>query len=247
MTTNKDLKRKVRARMVKTGEAYTTARAHLVARLDSDPSAGQAASGGGSARDPAGKAVANGADERPMPENYLELAGMSDEAVAAKTGRTWPEWVRVLDTIGASELPHREIARWLEEELGTYWWPQAVAVGYERIRGLREVGQQRSGEFDANRSKTFAVPIERLFQVFADDEVRDKWLGTAATVSTATPHKSLRMRLEDGSPVNVYLTSKSPTKASVQVQQRKLRSKEAVTEARAAWSERFERLEALLG
>jgi len=37
----------------------------------------------------------------PLPDDYATIAGMSDEAVSAKTGRTWPEWVAVLDGIGA--------------------------------------------------------------------------------------------------------------------------------------------------
>jgi hypothetical protein len=45
---------------------------------------------------------------------------MSDEAVKAKTGKTWKEWFAILDKAGASELSHqgdspvspREARRW---------------------------------------------------------------------------------------------------------------------------------------
>ena len=100
--------------------------------------------------------------QRPLPANYLELAGVGDETVSARTGRTWAEWVRFLDAHGAYDLPHPEIAKLALAETGHGWWSQSVAVGYERIRGLREVGQRRSGEYEANRSKTMPVPVERL-------------------------------------------------------------------------------------
>jgi len=37
------------------------------------------------------------------------------------------------------------------------WWTQMVAVGYERIRGLRAHGQKRSGEWSLTKSKTIAA------------------------------------------------------------------------------------------
>ena len=43
------------------------------------------------------------------------------------------------------------------------WWAQTVTVGYERIKGLRAVGQRRDGTFEANKSRTFAVPLARLY------------------------------------------------------------------------------------
>jgi len=187
------------------------------------------------------------AHERPIPPGYLELTGMSDEAVAAKTGRDWPEWVRFLDAKRAHELPHAEIAKLVLAETGLGWWSQSVAVGYERIRGLRAVGQQRSGEFEANRSKTLPVPVERLYQAFADDEERARWLGADVTVTKATPHRSVRMRLADGTPVEAYLTAKGPDKSSVSVQQRRLPTKEAADAAKEAWGARLDGRAAALG
>jgi hypothetical protein len=184
---------------------------------------------------------------RPLPEGYLELAGVSDEAVSSRTGRTWAEWVRFLDAKGAYDLPHAEIAKLALAETGSGWWSQSVAVGYERIRGLRAVGQRRSGEFEANRSKTFPVPVQRLFAAFADDEARSRWLGSDVTVTKATPHRSVRMRMPDGTPAEANLVAKGPEKSSVQVQQGKLPSKEAAEAAKAEWGARLSELAALLG
>jgi hypothetical protein len=36
--------------------------------------------------------------------------GISDETVRKKTGRTWNEWRRALDTAGAGSMSHHEIA-----------------------------------------------------------------------------------------------------------------------------------------
>src|SRR5262249_29951570 len=124
MTRDKDRKRIIRERMKKTGESYTTARSHIIARHASNRTASDSV-------EPA------------------TLAGMSDDNVAARTGRPWREWVRVLDAHGAASMSHARVAALVHD---TYaigdWWAQTVTVGYERIKGLRERGQRRDGSYE---------------------------------------------------------------------------------------------------
>jgi hypothetical protein len=124
MPTNKDFKRLVRGRMQKTGEAYTTARAHLLERKPA--------------------AAARPKASRPVPADYAKLAGRSDAVLKAKTGCTWERWVTALDHARAYTWPHREIAKYAQEKYKVPgWWAQTVTVGYERIKGLRAVGPRR--------------------------------------------------------------------------------------------------------
>jgi hypothetical protein len=124
MPTNKDFKRLVRGRMQKTGEAYTTARAHLLERKPA--------------------AAARPKASRPVPADYAKLAGRSDAVLKAKTGCTWERWVKALDHARAYTWPHREIATYVHEKYKIPgWWAQSVTVGYERIKGLRAVGPRR--------------------------------------------------------------------------------------------------------
>lgn len=226
MPKNKDLKRLVRARMDKTGESYTAARAHIVARdRGADPTT-----------------------DEPTPEDYAELAGMADEKVAASTGRTWAEWVEILDAIGAASMPHRDIARWVADEHGVAsWWTQTVTVGYERIRGLRQIGQRRDGTYEANKSKTYPVPVERLYDAFADDEQREAWLpGTRIEVRTCNRPKTVRWLWQDGTPVEAYFTARGPERSAVAIQHRQLASRADVDAAKEAWNERLRALAATL-
>jgi hypothetical protein len=223
MPLDKDRKRVIRNRMKKTGESYTAARAQILAKPDP--------------RKPVARAV-----------DHATLAGMSDEKIAAKTGHTWREWARLLDGDNAAAMPHGKIAALLHgKHRVDDWWAQMVTVGYERIKGLRERGQRRDGAYEINKSRTFAVPVTALFEVWAADAIRERWLGgVGSTVRTATAPKSLRLQWPDGAIVVVAFTSKSPTKSVVTLAHTKLPSRAAADDARKFWTSRFEALASLL-
>jgi uncharacterized protein YndB with AHSA1/START domain len=226
MPTDKDLKRLVRGRMKKTGESYTAARARITRARTASP------------RPPA-----------PIPaRDYAALAGMSDAAVKAATGCTWKAWVDALDYVNAHTWPHREIAEYVHEKFKVQdWWTQTVTVGYERIRGLREIGQRRSGSYEATKSRTFPVPVVRLYAAFAQARPRARWLpGLKLKVRKATPHRSVRITWQDDTSVEIWLTAKGEGKSNAQVAHRKLPNRESADRAKAFWSERLDALEAIL-
>ena len=233
MPTNKDFKRVVRARMRKTGESYTAARAQLLR----EPPAPRAK------KTPARRAA------RPIPppsivppSQYANVAGMSDAALKDATGCTWERWVNSLDYRQAYTWSHRDIAKYLREKYKTpSWWTQMVTVGYERIKGLRAQGQQRGGSYTVTRSKTIRAPLATLFAAFEDDEQRSRWL-PSAQLKRATKNKSMRLVLDDGSQVIAGFTSKGDDKSQVAVEQKGLASAAAAAECKSAWSSRLESL-----
>jgi hypothetical protein len=233
MPRNKDLKRLVRSRMQKTGESYTTARAQITRRKQTR-----------SSLDVRPTSAASTAVRR----EPAALAGMSDDAVRAKTGRTWLEWVATLDAIGAASLPHREIASRLNRDHGVPgWWSQMVTVGYERIRGLREVGQRRGGTYEANKSKTMAAPVARLYKAFTDARTRRRWLpGVKLTLRKATPHKYAHITWPDGTNVDVGFSAKGAGKSQVAVQHAKLATRAEAERLKEYWAERLAALAAML-
>ncbi|MBA2595514.1 MAG: hypothetical protein H0V00_02700 [Chloroflexia bacterium] len=72
------------------------------------------------------------------------------------------------------------------------WWAQGVTVGYERARGMRALHERPDG-FSMSASKTFSVPLERLFAAFVDPDERERWLdGVELCNRTNQPAKSAR-------------------------------------------------------
>jgi uncharacterized protein YndB with AHSA1/START domain len=215
MPTNKDFKRLVRARMRKTGESYTAARVHFLRKKPA-----------------------------PATADYATLAGMSDATIKAKTGCTWERWVKALDYKQAHTWSHREIAAYVHKTFKIPgWWSQSVTVGYERIKGLRAIGQRRDGGFEASKSKVIAAPISRLYRAWRDARLRARWLpGVSPVIRTATRYKSMRVTWPDGTRVDVGFFAKGRAKSQVAIQHGRLPDRAAVIRMKEFWAARLKAL-----
>lgn len=179
--------------------------------------------------------------------DYAALAGMADDKVKEKTGRDWSEWVVALDAFGAKDKPHRDIAEYVHSIGTPDWWAQTVTVGYERIRGLRAIGQRRGGSWETTKSKTIAVPVDKLFDAFANARTRKRWLGDVKlTVRSATKPKAMHITWDDETSVDIGFFPKGDTKSYVAVAHVKLPSKADADQKKQFWSEKLDALAALL-
>ena len=238
MPANKDFKRLVRGRMQKTGESYTAARAHLLTQKSA------ASTVTTKARSTSRRAAKSDA---PAPD-YAKLAGRSDAILKERTGCTWERWVKALDYAQAYTWSHRDIAKHVAKKYKVDgWWAQTVTVGYERIKGLRAVGQRRDGSFEANKSRTYPVSLVRLYRAFHDARTRAVWLpGVDLTVRTATRGKSMRITWPDRTSVAVGFASRGAGKSQVAIQHGKLADRAAAAKMKQYWSERLDALGGVL-
>jgi hypothetical protein len=176
-----------------------------------------------------------------------KINGIGDEAVRAKTGRTWSEWIATLDTAGAREMTHSEIAALLHERFDVPgWWTQMVTVGYEQATGKR-VPRQKADGFAATASKTMSVSPTAAFKAFNDPRSRAAWLTEDLTIRKATAPKSLRITCGDGKThldVNIY--PKGPGKSQVTLQHTKLASAREAARMKKHWADALKRLEEML-
>ena len=170
---------------------------------------------------------------------------ISDEAVKAKTGKVWQEWFAILDSAGAMDMSHTEIARYLKEKEGVpWWWAQMVANTYEQDRGLREKHQMPQG-FQISVSKTIEVAVAALYRSWIDESIRMRWLpGDTCTIRKSTPNKSLRVTWGDGkTSVEVLFTAKGESKGQLVVQHSKLADADDAAEMKSYWREALGRLQ----
>src|SRR5829696_4339821 len=265
MTKDKAQKQAVRARMAKTGERYSTARHYLLDRHrqeQANPDVDGSTFGDEEPRsnvvlpspgDGAGDSVplvrdaAPAAIETALPPRVAE-PGVSDAAVQRATGKSWDEWLSLLDVWHGTMHNHTEIARHVNETYGIDgWWAQNVTVGYERARGRRGL-QERPDGFSGNVSKTFPVSVERLFAAFVEQDERERWLeGIELRNRTSQPTKSARFDVlpEDGR-LAVTFVEKGPNKSAAQLQQERLADASDVARWKALWKEQLALLASFL-
>jgi uncharacterized protein YndB with AHSA1/START domain len=195
-------------------------------------------------RDVAKRKDVEGVEEK----DYATIAGMSDETIREKTGHGWEEWVRIIEDAGGAAMSHGDRASLVNETYGVDgWWSQCVTVGYERLKGMRARGQRMDGSWEATKSRTFDVPLDALFDAWADGKVRNRWLGEpAAKVRTATAPKSMRLQFPDGTIVAVGFYEKGASRSTAAVQHTKLQDGESAQRMKAFWKDSLDALAELL-
>jgi len=177
-----------------------------------------------------------------------KTAGISDQAVQAKTGKAWPEWFSVLDKAGAGKMTHQEMAKYLHQKLKvSAWWSQMVTVGYEQAHGKRRAHQTPSG-YQVSVSKTIGVSVSKLFRAWQVEKVRSQWLRpNSLVIRKATADKSLRITWGDKkTSLEVNFYSKDTGKTQVVVQHTKLHDSKAVERTRRYWSKALDKLKKTL-
>lgn len=167
------------------------------------------------------------------------------EPVERATNRTWDEWLRFTDGIGAPDLDHPAIALEVYAELegavgSPGWWTQAVTVAYEQHIGRRVPGQRPDGTFQTRVSRSTALGMTELMDRWekfaADDEVVQGIVVGDLKVSGTDRRITWRTKARDGSSVVVTSEPKKNGTASLVVNQMGLQTLELKEEARQRWA-----------
>jgi len=219
MTEQKSFKRLVRARMDKTGESYTTARARLLRADEAE------------ALDGVKLATSDEAIRRRTGRGWEEWFELLDSwGAPTRTHRETARWL-------AEQQGLHPLA----------WNVQAVAASYERARGLREVGEKDDG-FVITASRTIAVPVEELYDAFVSDAARGRWMSDGRLRErTATRPRSARFDWGDGDTrVNVTFLSKGEAKSTAALEHRRLSDANEAERMKAYWRERLAALKTTL-
>jgi hypothetical protein len=219
MTKHRSFKRLVRARMAKTGESYTAARASLLAAEETKTSRERVL------------ATSDEAIRARTGRGWEEWFDLLDEwGAPERSHREIARWVAEQQGI---------------EPLA--WNAQAIATSYERARGLRAVGEHPEG-FTVTVSRTVAVPVERLYEAFVDAAPRKRWLPEGRLRKrTATRPKSARFDWADGKTrVHVTFLAKGEERSTAAVAHTRLADAKERERMKAWWRERLDTLKSQL-
>jgi hypothetical protein len=189
---------------------------------------------------PAAAAAPLPAPKKPARKSIKEAAGVSTDAVARRTGKTWDDWFEVLDTAGAATLDQRGVIAILAQKHGIGpWWQQMIAVGYESLRGASDKPPAADG-FQISSSCSLDAPLNRVFRLWNDPGERARWLADDRFVVRATTaDKVIRARWGKGtSHVAVSFAEKSG-RTEVSVEHHQIESRGAADQMKAYWAKKL--------
>lgn len=218
MTKQESFKRRVRARMATTGERYAAARQALIDASEADKAS---------------------AGRRRRWHSEPELG---DDAVLTATGRSWDDWVDLIEADGPVGQPpamgdHPAIAAWLETQGLDGWWSQSVTGGYERITGVRLPYQRADGTFTAGKSATVRTDAALLRDMLLDDAGRDDLFAGCSTELMSKPSaKTIRLSVGPGV-AKIRLTDKGDGRVTVGVDHERLATHDEVETWRYYWAD----------
>jgi uncharacterized protein YndB with AHSA1/START domain len=220
MTSQKSFKRRVRARMQKTGESYMAARRQLIDAGEHPPAP---------VVEPR---VSDEAVERATGRTWPQWFELLDRWGA--TGRAHPEIARWLAD---------------EHGVGG-WWAQGITVSYEQARGMRAPGERPGGfSVTASKTMAVPVG-RLFAAVTEEELRERWLPGAEMRLRTSTAPKSARYDWEDGSTRVVFgfidkSEAKSP-KSQLALEHERLPDADAAEGMKAWWRERVAELKRIL-
>ena len=168
-------------------------------------------------------------------------------AIAFATGRSWDEWVEMLEQAGAREMPHSAIAKAALEMMPesverAEWWAQGTAIAYEQHAGLRVPGQSCTGDFQLSTSRTITGDMDAALQAWVDlagdrEEFGGVEVEAPAATSSSEKWRYWRVPLADGTRVALNFSDKKNGKSTVGLTHTKLDSAEAIEYWKPVWKD----------
>jgi hypothetical protein len=212
VTEHKSFKRLVRARMEKTRESYTAARAMLL--RGGEPGGAvevRLATSDEKIRQRTGRGW----------EEWFEV--LDEWGAADRSHRETARWL-------AEQQGLHPLA----------WNVQAIAASYERARGLREPGEKDDG-YAITASRTVGVPVGKLYDAVVDESLRAGWLPDGRlSLRRATKPKSARFDWGDGQTrVNVTFLAKGEDRSTIAVEHRRMDSADEAQRMKSYWRARI--------
>ena len=222
MTRQQTFKRRVRARMSKTGERYTAARRQVLGRQPSSPSATVDSS---MANDGATSALTSPPD--PAARRRAALLNTRRRSIEQSTGTALDDWIALLDRAGARSMSHRQIWKWLADmgQVADGMLREQITIAYEQHIGRRELGQSCTGDFPAAANRALSTTLDEALEAwlrYVDGRTGFNGLALQGrpNVSRSEKFRYWRAKLEDDTQLNVTIYRQGDGRVSLTLQHR---------------------------
>lgn len=109
--------------------------------------------------------------------NVKTLNKVSTESVLKHTGKSWDQWIKILDTAGAKNWTHKEIVAYVVEKYKlSLWWRQIVSSSYEVHIGKKIEGRNDKGLYATVATKNLQVDGKKVWKFLTSKPGLALWL-----------------------------------------------------------------------
>jgi uncharacterized protein YndB with AHSA1/START domain len=195
-----------------------------------------------------------------------KIATTSAESAKKHTGRTWDQWIALLDKAGGRSMGYRELnARLSVRHKLKPYWAMLIAMGYEIHIGRRVLGRNSKGEYGTVASKTIPLTKADAWEFLTSPEGMKIWLkpfahfpfekgrgfevdgGVFGEVRTVKKGERVRFtwtgeEWPKPSVVQVMVIARKGEKSLVVIQHEKIPSMEMRNQLKEQWKESLGRL-----
>ncbi|MBV2167509.1 MAG: SRPBCC domain-containing protein [Bdellovibrio sp.] len=112
-----------------------------------------------------------------MAKKIEKLGTVTTESVLKATGKSWNQWIDILNKVNAQTWTHKQITDFLKRKYKlSMWWQQGVSAGYEIFIGKRIPGRTLKGDYSIIVTRTFPVDAKKLWKLISSEQGMSLWL-----------------------------------------------------------------------
>jgi hypothetical protein len=168
----------------------------------------------------------------------------ANSRIVEKTGKSWEEWFVFFDRFDNDRLNHKELVQLLKDNFSlSPWYMQMIVVTYEKERKGRNNYQYSDG-YRISVTKQVETSLSTMSNLWTDEKLRNNWFPVSSyTLVRETPRKFIRLLWSDTlSVVEISFSAINSNHCRINIEHRRLPSRESAEEMRVYWKRVLERL-----
>jgi hypothetical protein len=161
------------------------------------------------------------------------------ESIEKKFGEPWSYWMEYMQSIGAKDLSHAEIAKKVDSKINDSWWAQTITVAYEQQSGRRKPGQREDGTYEASTTKMINEEPEVLIEKWTkyvnnDISIKNK-LASEPKVSKTPKRHSWKAELKNSNKAFVAFEKMDSGKTQISVMEQRIKTENELKASKEFW------------
>lgn len=108
---------------------------------------------------------------------YEKLANVTTESLRKHTGKTWDQWIELLNKDGAKNWSYQDTTAYLgRKHAVSIWWRQWITIGYETAIGKRMPGRTLKGDYSIVVTRTLHQDHKKIWKLLSSEKGLSLWL-----------------------------------------------------------------------